>query len=195
MSPSHFPTTSIDVTNVLPTSWKAESHNCHLSDFGAGHNRLDWDRSCWSDCLSCLVVLAVLLLVAGALHARQRAAFVAQQLKLGGHLVLRQREAHRQRRHAEQHVRADSDQLVLVLGLRQRRNHVAETDRRNGYEAVVRGRVYFPALPESNVFFLLVPLIYPSKNLYRVTVSRPSRHKIGYFGDALSSQSFGQCRE
>ena len=60
-----------------------------------------------------------------------------------------QREAHGQCRHAEQHVHADGDHLRLVLGFRHARYNVAETDRRDGYETVVRSGVHLPALPES----------------------------------------------
>ena len=46
-------------------------------------------------------------------------------------------------------LRPDGNQLVLVLGLRQRRNHITEADRGNGDETVVGRLVHFPALPES----------------------------------------------
>jgi len=96
------------------------------------------------------VTIIIIVVRTLLLEARQQTTLLTEHPELGGHLVLDQREAHRQRRHSEQHVRADGNQLVLVLRLQKTWNLVAETDRRDGYETVVRRRGRVPALPESS---------------------------------------------
>ena len=67
--------------------------------------------------------ISLVAFVVGVLRtlARQQSALLSDHAELGGHLVLDERETHGQRRHAEQHVHTDGDQLVLVTDSLHRR--------------------------------------------------------------------------